>query len=102
MAAVSLTREFEPMAEYLPPDIDGLTVNAGAYIGTAARKLAAMFPRAQFLCVAASGANFALLKRDFAGHPSIDTLQAAIAAQRGDNVKLLYRGRGQWGFTTVS
>ena len=44
VAAVSLTREFEPMAGYLPPDFDGLIVDAGAYIGTTARKLAAMVP----------------------------------------------------------
>lgn len=44
VATVSPTREFEPMAGYFPLDFDRLIVDAGAYIGTAVRKLAAMVP----------------------------------------------------------
>lgn len=102
VASLSLDDEFEHLAHHLHRDFDGVIVDAGSYIGSAAIKLSRMYPKAQILCVEPASENFALLSRNTAGHPNIQIVNAALTAVSDGPLVLRDRGTGQWGFTTIA
>lgn len=102
VAIESLGEEFTPVAGILAPDTDGLIIDAGGYIGTAAIKLSEMFPRATIVSVEASSANFAILSRNVARYRNIHPVHAALVAEPSRPSALRDRGTGNWGFTTVA
>ena len=101
VAMETLGSEFVALEDVVRPDFDGLIVDAGGYIGTAALKFAAMFPKAQILTIEPAPENFAMLTENIAAHPRITAKQAALAPVAGKTIKLLDRGTGQWGLTIV-
>lgn len=101
VALETLGGEFEALRDVVRPDFDGLVIDAGGYIGTAALKFASIFTKAQILTIEPSPENFAMLKHNVAAHPRIFAKQAALAPVAGETIKLLDRGTGQWGLTIV-
>jgi FkbM family methyltransferase len=99
VAFQSLRREFDILKTLLPADYDGIIVDAGGYIGAAARKLSTLYPRATVVSIEPSDANYTMLLRNIAGHPNIHAVKAALSATGGHDVALHDRGTGEWGFT---
>lgn len=102
VAIESLGGEFAPAAGVLAPDMTGLILDAGGYIGTAAITLSEMFPRATVVSIEASSANFAILSRNIAAYPNIRPVHAALVAAPCGPLELRDRGTGNWGFTTIA
>lgn len=101
-ALQNLGQEFDPVAEILHPDFDGLIVDAGGYIGTAAVQLARMFPKATIMSVEPSSSNFAMLTHNVQGRPNIRPIKAALVPVPSGPLSLSDRGTGNWGFTILS
>lgn len=101
VARTSLGAEFAPLARFVDREFDGLIVDAGGFIGTAALKLSAMFPRATIVSIEPSEANAALLAENIAGHANIELIQGALVPVSGSPVELRDRATGAWGFTIV-
>jgi len=74
-----------------------LILDCGANIGASALYFAEQFPQAKVLAVEPQRGNFELLRRNCAGHASIEALEAGVASEdkRGT---LLDPGEGNWGF----
>lgn len=101
VALSTLGDEFEQLGKFLAPDFDGLIVDGGGYIGTAALKLAQLFPAAKIVSVEPSDRNFELLCRNTAGMERIEPVRAALAPIAGQSIELYDRGTGEWGLTIV-
>ena len=99
VALATLGNEFRTLARIYPPDAEGLIVDAGGFIGTAALAFAAMYPRATVVTIEPSSANLALLARNVAATPTIRVEHAALVAQGRGEVPLYDVGAGDWGFT---
>ncbi|MEO8883793.1 MAG: FkbM family methyltransferase [Devosia sp.] len=99
VAIDSLGLEFEPLAGI--PDFGGLIIDAGGYIGTAALRFAALFPRSRIVTIEPSVENLALLRRNVGGVANIVVIEAALAATEGE-VMLSDSGNGEWGFSIVA
>ena len=99
-AVDSLGKEFEPAIALLPPTHNGLVIDAGGYIGTAAIKLARAFPHARIVTIEPSSDNLAILRRNVAGFANIEVVHAALAARSGE-VLLKDPGRAHWGFSIL-
>ena len=101
VAFQSLGTEFNVLSGLLPQSFDGLIVDAGGYIGTAAIKLATMYPNATVVTIEPSSANFALLRRNIEGYANIRAVNGALFPTAGQKLNLVDRGTGEWGFTVV-
>lgn len=101
VARKSLGGEFDCLRHAWPADAEGLIVDAGGYIGTAAIALARMYPRARIVTIEPSTENFAILKRNTAAYPTITAINAAVVAVDRGPIELMDRGTGAWGFTIV-
>lgn len=99
VAFQSLGKEFDGLKQLLPHDFDGLIIDAGGYIGTAALKLSAMYPQAQIVTIEPSEDNLAMLEQNIAGKSKIHPVQAALTVKSGEKVSLFDRGHGDWGFS---
>jgi FkbM family methyltransferase len=102
VALTSLGGEFSVLADYLEPDYDGVIVDGGGYIGTAAIALSAMFPGARVLTVEPSSENLEVLRSNIKGWPMITLVEGAIVAGTRESAILRDRGTGEWGFSIVS
>jgi hypothetical protein len=98
VAFQSLRSELEILSDLLPPNFNGLIVDAGGYIGTAALKLARMYPAATVISIEASSRNFKMLTRNVAGNDRIVPINAALHAESGRSFDLVDRGTGDWAF----
>lgn len=101
VAMASLKDEFDVLQGLLPQDFDGLIVDAGGYIGTAALKLSEFYPHAQVVSIEPSSDNFAVLSKNIADHNNISAIHAALVPSEQGKVTLNNRGTGEWGFTIV-
>jgi len=101
VARESLGSELEPISDFLPDDFEGVIIDAGAYIGSAALKLSCMYPRATIVSIEAAEENFSMLQRNVAGHSRIEPILAALASRPDSTLDLWDRGAGQWGFSTI-
>lgn len=101
VAISTLGREFETIADLLPPDFDGVLVDAGGFIGTAALKLHGMFPKATVVVVEPSHRNLEILKQNLAGLERIEIVEAALWTESDQQLNLSDRGTGEWGFTVL-
>ncbi|MBI1356440.1 MAG: FkbM family methyltransferase [Acidobacteria bacterium] len=101
VAFQSLGSELLPLAQLLPQSFDGLIVDAGGYIGTAAIKLATMYPNATVVSVEPSSSNFAILTQNTRPYPNIKCINAALFTTAGRRISLADRGTGDWGFTVA-
>lgn len=101
VAIESLMREYSFLDDLLSRDYDGLVVDAGGYIGTAAIAFARRFPRARVITIEPSSDNFAVLEENIAAFPNIEARKAALGIEGGRDVALRDRGTGNWGFTII-
>ena len=108
VAIASLGSEFNPLcaiSEVVGRDFDGLIIDGGGYIGTAAIRLSQIWPRATVVTIEPSHENFWLLERNIAGWPKIHGINGALVSEatfrRPLETTLFDRGTGAWGFTVV-
>ena len=101
VASSSLTKEFEPLRYLLPSDFNGLIVDAGGYIGTAAIKLGQMYPHATIVTIEPSSENYRILLLNTEDYQNIKPLNCALVASDAGEVKLSSRGTGPWGYTVM-
>jgi FkbM family methyltransferase len=102
VALATLGGEFGGLRLAFPRSRSGLILDAGGYIGTAAIALAEMYPEATIVTVEPSRENFRLLERNIAGYQNIVARHAALVPDgAGEEVALMSRGTGEWGFTLV-
>jgi FkbM family methyltransferase len=102
VALESLGGELRCLELAYPRDSQGVIVDAGGYIGTAAIAMAQMYPAATVICIEPSSDNFALLCRNTRAFPNIKPMNAALVPIGGpERVSLGDRGTGAWGFTIV-
>lgn len=102
VAISSLGDEFRSLESAYPREAEGLILDVGGYIGTAALALARMYPKATIVTVEPSSANFEILTKNVSGHKNIHAENAALVARdAGKPIDLRNRGTGQWGFTVV-
>jgi FkbM family methyltransferase len=71
-------------------------VDAGAYIGLSAVKLAARYPGALIIAVEPDAENFELLTKNTASFPNVRPVRAALWTHSGE-ISLADPGRGAWG-----
>ena len=102
VALASLGKEFEPLARDFPSQQKGLIIDAGGYIGTAAIALAKIYPNCTIATIEPSSENYQTLVKNIEGFDNIVPIHAALVADGGeDNIDLMSRGNGEWGFTTI-
>lgn len=101
VTVTSLGAEFEPLGVVLNEEYNGLVVDAGGYIGTAAIKLSETFPNAQIVSIEPSSENFEILIRNTSSYRNISAIRAALVPTPKGHVVLSNRGTGQWGYTIV-
>lgn len=102
VAKTSLGGEFTPVKDFVDHNFDGLIIDAGGYIGTAALALSKLFPKATIVSIEAASRNFSLLERNAAQHANIHPIHAALSTEAGQTVTLKDRQTGNWGMTIVS
>ena len=101
VAMSCLTGEFETVQHLLPRDYNGIILDAGGYIGTAALALSRIFPSARNITIEPSKENFSLLSKNVASNPKIEPVFGALVGGDEKKITLLNRGSGEWGFTAV-
>jgi len=101
VAIQSLGSEFEPIRDFLPHDFEGVIVDAGGYIGSAAIKLSDMYPLAKICSIEAAEQNFIILQYNVRRNNRIDKIKAALSPQSDIILDIRDRGTGQWGFTAI-
>ncbi len=101
VAQACFAGEFEDLATYCDTSFEGLIIDAGGYIGTAALCLARLFPKATIATIEPSSANFKILSQNIAQEPRIHAIQAALSAKSGDKLRLMDRKTGNWGFSII-
>lgn len=102
VALQSLRAEFDILSDLLPPHFEGLIIDAGGYIGTAALKLSKMYPHAIVVTIEASSRNFEMLLRNVAENEKIVPIRAALHPEAGMSFELVDRGTGPWGFSIAT
>jgi FkbM family methyltransferase len=102
VAFTSLGREFRDIEFLLPNSYNGIIVDAGGYIGTAAIKLSTMYPSAQIVSLEPSIENFEILSLNTADYKNIDVINAALVGSEIETVQLFDRKTGEWGFSVIS
>lgn len=63
----TLGDEFDPLIGILPQDFDGLILDGGGYIGTAAIRLKEIYPKATVVTIEPHTENYSLLERNISG-----------------------------------
>lgn len=101
VAISCLTGEFEALRYLYDSDFNGVIVDAGGYIGTAAIALSRIFPNATVLTIEPSIENFSILQKNIAQFENIKSVFGALVAKDDGNISLVNRGTGQWGYTAV-
>jgi len=99
VALATLGDEFRTLAHAYPRDVEGLIVDAGGFIGTAALAFAAMYPRARVVTIEPSAANLRALERNVAAAPTIHVERAALVGRSRGPAPLYDVGAGVWGHT---
>lgn len=102
VAISCLKGEFEVLRYLLPRDYQGVIVDAGGYIGTAAIALSNMFPKSQIITIEPSLENMEILKKNVEGIENIRIIFGALIAGDEEKIRLVNRGTGHWGYTAVT
>ena len=100
-AMSSLGSEFDPVRDYLSHSCEGVIVDAGGYIGTAAIRFAEMFPLATIFSLEPDESNLRILELNTKDYPSIRVVNCALVGIERDWVTIYDSNCGEWGFTTV-
>ena len=93
--------EFDAISEHLDKSFNGVIVDAGGYIGTAALALSRMFPYAQVISIEPSETNIEILKINVAGFNNIRVVYGALVGRDISEIELRNRGTGSYGFTVI-
>lgn len=101
VAVSCLGGEFEPLRSLLDRDFDGVIVDAGGYIGTAAIALSELYPHAKIVTIEPSYENIGILKRNAQRYPNITVIHGALSGISGAKLKLKNRETGHWGYSVV-
>ena len=102
VALSCLGGEFNTLSTCFPKNSEGLIIDAGGYIGTAAIALSKMYPNATIVTIEPSSDNFEILIKNINGHKNIYALNAALMPNTiVGGVDLMNRGTGNWGFTVI-
>jgi FkbM family methyltransferase len=101
VAIHSLGDEFELLRPLLARDFDGLIIDGGGYIGTAAIAFSRMFPMATIVCVEPSSHNLRMITLNTEAFQNIKILHAALHSEDGIKISLMDPGRREWGFSIV-
>lgn len=101
VARSSLGDEFAALGGLLDKDFDGLIIDAGGYIGTAALKLAALYPNAQVVSIEPATENYDILTQNIKNTKNITAIKAALVPVSGEDIVLSNRSTGEWGYTIV-
>jgi len=102
VALTSLGGEFDCLDEYFDTNFNGLIIDAGGYIGTAALAFSKAFPNARIISVEASSSNAKLAAHNTASFPNIEVIHAAVTADHEIKEIMLYdRSTGAWGYTIL-
>lgn len=96
----TLGDEFDPLIGILPQDFNGLIVDGGGYIGTAAIRLGEIYPKATVVTIEPHAENHSLLERNISGKSNIIAIKATLVPEtRKGTVNVYDVGSGSWGFT---
>lgn len=101
VAITSLSGEFNALGHLFAHDYDGVIVDAGGYIGTAAIALARLYPKARIITIEPSSDNIEILRANIAAYPNISLVEGALVPHDIGAVALRNRGTGAWGFSVV-
>ncbi len=101
VAISCLNGEFEALKFLYGKDFDGVIVDAGGYIGTAAIALNHIFPQANIITIEPSPENMEVLKRNVEDIKKIQTIFGALISADDKKISLMDRGTGEWGHTVV-
>lgn len=96
-------QQFNQVSQCLPSKFNGLVIDAGGYIGTAAIALHEIYPQAVIVTIEPHPENFSLLEKNISGKSNIIAIKAALVASEikkdGNTVNIYDTGTGPWGFT---
>ncbi len=101
VALSCLRGEFDVLKHIYPKSYDGIIIDAGGYIGTAAIALNELYPKAKIISIEASKENFFVLKKNTSSIKNIEVIYGALVAGNKKKVLLKNRGTGEWGYTAV-
>jgi len=102
VALSSLGEEFSVLSGLLDKKFDGIIVDAGGYIGTAALKLSTMYPNAKIVTIEPSSENYKILEQNIKNIKNITAIRAALVPIPRGDIVLSNRGTGEWGYTIVN
>lgn len=95
--------EFNVLAHLYPRDVEGVIIDAGGFIGTAALELSRIYPKARVITIEPSSENHALLKENTAQNPQIEVINAALTTDDAPaSLRLQNRDTGAWGFSIAA
>ena len=97
-------KEFDALIGLFSRNFNGLIIDAGGYIGTAAIQLSEMYPQATVVTIEPHPENFCLLEKNISGYSNIIAIKAAIISETEKEINVINiydRSTGQWGFTII-
>ena len=100
VAMTTLGGEFNLIQTIFPSDFNGVILDAGGYIGTAAIAFSKMYPHAKIVSLEPAQENFQLLEKNTRDFPNIIPIHAGISAD-GLPLNLYDRHEGEWSFSTL-
>ena len=96
VAMQTLGVEFATLKSIFPADFNGIIIDAGGYIGTAALAFRVMYPNSRIISLEPSTKNLQLLQKNVHGK-HIEVLQLALGTKTG-TVALSDPGDGEWSY----
>ncbi len=93
--------EFEVTRNLLPSEYNGVIIDAGGYIGTAAIAFTKLYPNAQIITIEPSLENIKVLEKNIQKFKNIKLVHSALIAGNEQKILLKDPGSDQWGFTIV-
>ena len=100
VAISCFTGEFDILKYLYPNDYEGVIVDAGAYIGTAAIALSRLYPKANIISLEPSHENFQLLKNNTNPYKNISIINKALS-YKNSTISLHDRNSEAWGYTII-
>ena len=101
VAMETLGGEFEVLRYLFDADYDGLIIDAGGYIGTAAIAISKIYPKAKILSIEPSPENFRILQKNIEKYSNISALNYALTDGSTKEIELHSRPTGHWGYTIM-
>lgn len=100
-ALKTLGPEFDILQDFFDKTYDGLIVDAGGYIGTAAINFSRRFPQAKIVTIEPNLQNFNLLEYNTSKYKNIIRHRRALAISENSEVPIFDRGHGPLGYSII-